>query len=566
MKVYTALFAAALMAAGASSAIAAPDSEAKNWIVGVRRGTAADPAPSLRNRPVRRFASIDAYAVQMTDAEAATLRASGEVRYVEPDLERHLYRAPAGPRRWTRTLGVSAPATARGAMQTVPYGVDLVRARSIWQYGRGGGIKVGIIDTGVDYNHPDLKDAYRGGDDFINDKPGVDDTDPMDDHGHGTHVAGTIAAADNQFGVVGIAPEVEIYALKVLKPAIDGSATGTVSAIIDAVDWAIEHDLDVINLSLGSAESSIPEREAFARAWDAGILAVAASGNDYAGIDIIGFPAAYPNVLAVGAIDQQEGIADFSQRGTELALVGPGVSVLSTLPVGTAAIADVAVDGEFLPEVGTPDGTPTGEFTGGFVNCGTGNLSEIPASVSGRIALIKRGGTSATTPSGFTFNEKVRNAKTRGAAAVIIYNHENSPLTWTLIRSDSFGNPVEEELPLTAAISKSEGEALLLKPASSVTVAVSPYDYELLQGTSMATPHVAGVAALAWSLTPEASAAQVREALTSSGRDLGNAGWDSTFGFGVVDALRAARSLAPEVFGVPPRQRPAMRPRPANTP
>ncbi len=564
MKLHTALFAAVLMAAGAGAALSAPaDNQTKTWIVGTRRGLSSELAQSPRSRPVRRFQSVDAYAVQMTEQEAAELRRSSDVRYVEPDLERHLYRArPAiGPRRAVETGRVEAAATARSATQTVPYGIDLVRARTLWEYGRGAGIKVAVIDTGIDYNHPDLKGVYKGGDDFINDTPDADDKDPFDDHGHGTHVAGTIAAADNQLGVVGIAPEVEIYALKVLKPSTDGSATGSVTAIVAAIDWAIANGINVMNLSLGSDEPSITEREAFARAWDAGILAVAATGNGYDDLkrDLIGFPAAYPNVIAVGAIDDKEAIASFSQRGTEMALVAPGVSILSTMPVGTSIIADIAVDGEFLPEVGTPDGSGIGEAAGAYVNCGTGNLSEIPASVAGRIALIRRGGTSATTPDGFTFNEKVRNAKSKGASAVIIYNHENTALNWTLIRADGTGKPIVEELPVTVAISKSEGEALLQKPAATVSVAVSPYDYDLLQGTSMATPHVTGVAALVWSLNPASTAAQVRNAVTTTGRDAGNGGWDTVFGFGVVDALRAARTLAPEKFGAPARGRTAGR-------
>ncbi|HEY0592212.1 MAG TPA: S8 family serine peptidase, partial [Thermoanaerobaculia bacterium] len=532
MKLHTALFAAVLLAAGAGAAMAAPSEPAtKNWIVGLRRGAAAEPAPSLRNRPVRRFQSVDAYAVAMTEQEANELRSSGDVRYVEPDYPRYLYggRPVPGPRRTSWTSAVTASAPARSATQSVPYGIDLIRARTLWQYGRGAGIKVGVIDTGIDYNHPDLKSIYKGGKDFIN-----NDADPMDDHGHGTHVAGTIAAANNQIGVVGVAPEIDLYALKVLAPKDDGSAQGSVTAIVAAIDFAIENKINVLNLSLGSDEQSITEKEAFARAWDAGILSIAASGNGYDDLkrDFIGFPAAYPNVVAVGAIDKDEGIASFSQRGAELALVAPGISVLSSLPVGSGVIADVAVDDEFLPEVGTPDGTPMGEASAGFVFCALGKTGEFPASVAGKIALIKRGD--------ITFNEKARNAKAAGAIGVVIFNHDNTALNWTLIRNDETGKPIADDLPLTVAISKSEGDALVAKPSARVSIAVSPYDYGILQGTSMATPHVAGVAALVWSLAPESTAAQVRNAITTTGRDIGDGGWDTVFGFGVVDALRAA--------------------------
>jgi subtilisin family serine protease len=546
MKLQAALFAAALMAAGAATAhAAAPENETKSWIVGTRPG--AEPARSIRSRPVHRFQSVEAYVVQMTEQEAAELRRSGDVRYVEPDYERHLYRARtvAGPR-------VDAPVSAQAipAGQTTPWGIERVAAKALWSHARGRTIRVGVVDTGVDHTHADLRTIPSGrhrrvsrplGFDFVN-----GDNNPIDDHGHGTHVAGTIGAIDNDFGVVGVSPEVELFSLKVLRPDENGQATGSVSNIIKAIDWAIENGLHILNLSLGSDESSITEKAAVQRAWDAGVLIVAASGNGYPETLGIGYPAAYPNVIAVGAISEDNAIASFSQRGTGLTVVAPGVNVFSTSPVGRSQAADVAVNGTPLAEAEALTGSPFGEFTGPFVNCGTGNLSEIPASVAGRIALIQRGGKSATNPDGFTFNEKVRNAKAAGAAAVVIYNHENSPLSWTLIRSDATGKPIAEEFPLTIAISKTEGEALLRNPGAILHLQSVPFDYWTLQGTSMATPHVTGVAALIWSLAPEATAAEVRNAIIAGARDLGEPGWDPVFGHGAVDALRSAQILAPE--------------------
>jgi subtilisin family serine protease len=539
MKLTTALLAASLLGAGATAALAAgPEAETTTWIVGTRGAAASERA--ARTRPVQRLLSVEGYAAEMTADEAAVLRHSPDIRYVERAVERHLYRArQTGPRLEAPRQRVTAPASARSAMQTVPYGIDLVRARDLWRFGRGEGIKVVVIDTGVDYRHPDLKKIYKGGKDLIN-----KDNDPLDDHGHGTHVAGTIAAADDQTGVVGIAPEIDLYAVKVLDE--DGNG-GSSFDIVRAIDWAVANGMDIMNLSLGGSDFSLAEQEAFANALAAGVLAVAASGNDYAGVEDMGYPAGYPSVVAVGAIDESETIAAFSQRGTNLALVGPGVNVTSTYPLGTASIADVALDGDYFPETGALEGTPYGELASAWVDCGLGKPNEFPASVAGKIALIKRGE--------LTFNEKARNALAAGALGVVIYNHENSALHWTLVRSDSFGNPIEDVFPPTAAISKSEGEAILRKPGSTITLAITPYDYQVLQGTSMATPHVAGVAALVWSLAPTASAVQVRDAVTNSGRDLGLGGWDSTYGFGVVDAMRAARSIAPEVFGAPPRRR-----------
>ncbi|HVR43260.1 MAG TPA: S8 family serine peptidase [Thermoanaerobaculia bacterium] len=556
MKLRAALLSAltAVLLGGVSHARAAGD-EVRNWLVGIEAaGKLGALVPELEGLRLERFESFRGVAVRMTEAEANALRSAPGVRFVEPDYERHLHRArrARGPARGPL---VQAENTARA--QATPWGIGHVRASNLWEHSRGATIRVAVVDTGIDYNHPDFRKVYprraRGatrpaGIDFVN-----GDGDPMDDHGHGTHVAGTIAAVDNAFGVVGVAPEVELYAIKVLRPLANGSATGSVSSIIKAVDWAISNGIHVLNFSLGSDEPSQAEREAFEEAWEAGILSIASTGNGYdpdEPIEGIGYPAAYPNVVAVGAIDEVEAIASFSQRGTQIALVAPGVRVLSTLPVGSSQVADALVDGSPLLEVEPVHGSPLGAVTSGFVDCGTGNISEIPATVAGRIALIRRGGTSATTPSGFTFNEKVRNAKSMGAAAVIIYNHDNSPLSWTLIRSNALGSPLAEDLsfewPLTLAITKTDGEALLQKPASVLAISSTPYDYGTLQGTSMASPHVAGVAALIWSLAPDATAAQVRNALVTGARDLGPEGWDSTYGFGIVDAVRSAEVLAPE--------------------
>lgn len=179
------------------------------------------------------------------------------------------------------------------------------------------GVKVAIIDTGIDYTHPDLKANYKGGYDFVN-----DDSYPMDDNGHGTHVAGTIAALDNDIGVIGVAPDADLYAYKTL----NRRGRGLISDINAAIDQAITDDMDIISMSLGGGYSESQE-SLCKKAYDAGIVIVAAAGNE-AG-DVI-YPAAYSSVIAVSATDYNDIITYFSNFGDEVDLAAPGVNIYST--------------------------------------------------------------------------------------------------------------------------------------------------------------------------------------------------------------------------------------------
>lgn len=197
----------------------------------------------------------------------------------------------------------------------------------------GAGIKVAVVDTGIDHTHPDLAANYRGGWDFVN-----DDDDPVDDNGHGTHVAGMIAAVRDGAGVVGVAPQAELYAVKVL----DASGSGYISDIIAGLDWAVAHGMQVTNNSYGTAQNpGTLFEQAFTRAEQAGIVNVAAAGNSgtcgWFLADTVGYPARYPSTLAVGAVDTNDTRPCFSSTGNAVALAAPGVSVRSTVPGGTYA-------------------------------------------------------------------------------------------------------------------------------------------------------------------------------------------------------------------------------------
>jgi len=191
---------------------------------------------------------------------------------------------------------------------------------------KGAGVKVGIIDSGIDYTHPELAAHYAGGWDFVN-----NDSDPRDDYGHGTQVAGIVGAADDGVGMVGVAPEADLYAYKVFNAA----GSGSYSNIVAALGRAVADGVEVVNLSFGSWDDpGQTVRDAFATAAAAGLLLVSSAGNfgtlDGNG-DTLAYPAHYPSVLAVGAtLDSGHQRAFFSSTGPDLDLMAPGFDIYTT--------------------------------------------------------------------------------------------------------------------------------------------------------------------------------------------------------------------------------------------
>lgn len=209
------------------------------------------------------------------------------------------------------------------------WGVQYIGSRAVHDQNiNGTGVKVAILDTGIDYNHPDLNTNYKGGYDFV-----FNDADPMDDstgivvNSHGTHAAGIIAAQNNGVGPVGVAPKSDIYAVKVL----DGAGFGMASFIISGLEWAMINGADIISMSIESTENNTALLEAINAANNSGILLVAAGGNDRTGTGTVKYPAAYDAVIAVTAIDQNGQKASFSPIDPKIEISAPGVNVLSTV-------------------------------------------------------------------------------------------------------------------------------------------------------------------------------------------------------------------------------------------
>jgi serine protease len=470
-------------------------------------------------RDVYGFRSFRGFAATLTADELAALQASSEVRWIEPVVTRRAFDIQPN------LLG-----------QTVPLGVVDTGARAANAARRAGVVNVAVIDTGIDYRHTDLRDAYAGG---FNAFDGTENA--LDDDHHGTHVSGIITALDNGIGVLGVAPGVRLWGVKVL----DSTGHGTSEQILRGLDWVEEQKEKrggnwIVNMSLGSDSHSTAEREAFQRAADAGILIFAATGNSSTKNTPapVAYPAAYPSVNAVGAIDAARELATFSNQGPELDFVAPGVKVLSTMPVGSNYLSFI-YDGNEAQLVRFVNGTATGTFSGEYVYCGVGGPGDFPASVNGKIALVKRGG-------GITFADKTIAAMNAGAKAVVIFNNDDSTKPWTLQSDD----PVQ--WPLVLRLTLEAGEALAAKGSGPLLVSYDLYDYDESSGTSMACPHVAGAAALLWMLAPDAAGETIVNTLKATAIDLGAPGQDDRYGMGMIDIHAAARRLAPSAFAPAP--------------
>jgi subtilisin family serine protease len=457
--------------------------------------------------PALELAPQSAIAAQLPPQALAALQRNPNVVLVEPDVRRY----PMG--------------------QVTPYGISMVQADQVGD-GAAGNTTICIIDSGYYSAHEDLaKDSTVSGSNDSGSGPWYEDS-----CGHGTHVAGTISALNNTLGVKGVlgSGTVRLHAQKVFDGASCGWAysSSLVAALNACRDSTPASQHLVVSMSLGGGLSSSFESSAFQSAYDAGVLSVAAAGND--GNKRKSYPASYPSVISVAAVDSAKNVASFSQQNNQVELAAPGVGVLSTVPFRSSS---VSVGGaSYLGE--NLDGSARTSASGTLVN---GGLCSSAGSWPGRVVLCERGGD--------TFATKMANVVSGGGVAAVIYNNVAGGFAGTLNGTSTIPG---------ITVLQADGQALLNKAGQTATVdnvggAGSGYAY--YDGTSMATPHVSGVAALVWSNAPTKTNAELRAALQATAEDRGPAGLDNAYGYGIVQAKAALDRLnggEPPPPNVPP--------------
>ena len=482
-----------------------------SYLVGLRDANGAKNLRAAGFNVAAEFGRERAAQVITDAAGAGRLQRNPNVTYVEPD----------------RLVEAKANFSDIGE---IPWGLDAVDAPDVWGTTTGAGVTVCILDTGFDFGaHPDFVGAnIVGSANFVSDGHKT----AQDGNGHGTHVAGTVAAQPNGAGVVGVAYDVDLLIARVLGD--DGF--GSTSGVVRGVNWCVDQGADILSLSLGSDEPSITEERAFKAASDAGRLSIAASGND--ATNAPHFPSGYSTVVAVGAVDSRLALASFSNFGPDQEVVAPGVQVFSTVPLGFGRVPSVTENGKAFPSNDVEFSPISSGVTGPLVECG---LADSPDSCvnepSGTwIALIDRGA--------IAFGAKVQSVMAQGAAAAIIANNDTA-------NRDDAGNftlgAAGTWIP-TVSVSYSSGVSIRRQGLGTGSVAIGTADFDFNDGTSMATPHASAVAALAWSVNPALSNAQIRAILSSTATDLGGRGRDDLFGNGLVQAdaaVNAALAAAP---------------------
>ena len=273
---------------------------------------------------LKRYLIMPAVVATMKADKAKDLAKSSKVKSVSIDYKVSITKRPPSP------PGLDKDEDPEPVTE-LQWGVDRIDAEKAWSTSTGSGVKVAVLDTGIDTDHPEFTGIYKGGYDFVN-----GDYSPEDDNGHGTHCAGIIAAykdydldAEDQSGVVGVAYGVEIYAVKVL----DYDGAGWYSDIIAGIRWAITNGMDIVSMSLSGSVGTADLKAACDDAETSGVLVVAAAGNsgkNRATFDNVQYPARYDSVVAVGATASNDQRARFSATGPAVEFVGPGVDIKST--------------------------------------------------------------------------------------------------------------------------------------------------------------------------------------------------------------------------------------------
>ena len=283
---------------------------------GVSELDKSDALRRARGSLVKKLRQRDTAVVSLNkDAEAA-LADDARVLRIEDDVVVEALETAGGNNKQAKTNSNKTPSQ---PAEVLPWGINKIDAEHVWPLGGvGAGVNVGVIDTGISSSHPDLTGNIKGGVSEVRYTSNWND-----DNGHGSHVAGIIGAVDNSIGVIGASPAASLYAIKVL----NRNGSGYLSDVINGIDWAIANGMQVINLSLGCDCASQSLHDAVIRARDADVVVAAAAGNS--GGSVL-YPAAYPEAIAVAAVDSSDAAPYWSSRGPAVDLAAPGKSIYST--------------------------------------------------------------------------------------------------------------------------------------------------------------------------------------------------------------------------------------------
>jgi subtilisin family serine protease len=513
------------LVAGVSAASSA--SSKQHLLVGYDHAPTAADRAAITNAggAVRHaFSSIGVLAVDLPSAKASDIRSTQGVSYVEPDA----VRVP---------LSLSSDLLTSELVPSISNGLyGLVTTHTVEAQAagfKGAGVKACVADTGLDTHHSDIAPNFVKGYNVFDGSNNVDvfSLGVATTETHATHVSGIMLGAINGSGIHGVAPKAKLYEARVLGTQPDGSVSGETSQVMEGVQWLADQGCQVINMSLGGGDKSQAEEALYNQITQDGTLIVVASGNDSA--SQLSFPGRYQTVLSVGAVDSQNRLASFSNTGSQLDLVGPGVDNLSSFPQGQGRDASVSAGGVNYPALPMEfsGATSSRGIKGPLVKCGLGDTAtSCGGHAPGFVALIQRGAVSFAT--------KVANAQAQGATAAIVYNNAaNGPgnFNGTLGTTTNAGTPW---IP-AVSLSQTDGEALAAAAPASATAFNIAMAWNYDSGTSMATPHVAGVAALVLGKNPTLKPSDVEAILEKTATDLGVPNYDTTFGYGLVNAQAA---------------------------
>ncbi|WP_227376569.1 S8 family peptidase [Haladaptatus halobius] len=305
-----------LAATGVSGLAAAKPTDKVEVNVGIKSGCGRSAALSAASDVVREFNSIDVLTIRVPKKAISGLQNNPNVRYVEENGTMH------------------------ALAETEPWGIERVDADVAHANGEtGAGADIAIIDTGIDDDHPDLQANLGSGRAFVScntqggcrygAKPANNTCNNSwtDDNDHGTHCAGIADAVDNSQGVIGVSTQATLHAVKVL----DKCGSGSFSDIAAGVEYVADQGWDVGSMSLGASSGSQALRDACQYAVNNGVFLVAAAGNSGPCTDCVGYPAAYPEVMAVSSTNSSDGLSSFSSTGAEVEIAAPGSSIYSSV-------------------------------------------------------------------------------------------------------------------------------------------------------------------------------------------------------------------------------------------